>query len=322
MGYLGAGHTLPLVVRPAVDDVDLAAWAKDRRPVIETELHKHGALLFRGFAIGSVAEFERFAQAMCHELYGEYGDLPKEESGSKTYKSTPYPPDQAILFHNESSHLQRWPMKQWFFCLQAAREGGETPIVDCRTLYQRLRPDIRERFASKQLMYVRNFTPGFDVSWQDFFQTGDKCVVEERCRKAGIELFWMEQDRLRTRQRCPAVATHPKTGELTFFNQIQLHHVSCLEPGVRESLLSMLGEEWLPRNVYYGDGSPIEDAIVDETRQLSRECAVQFAWQEQDILMVDNMLVAHAREPFVGPRKIVVAMGEMIGQDNIQTVSL
>jgi hypothetical protein len=27
--------------------------------------------------------------------------------------------------------------------------------------------------------------------------------------------------------------------------------------------------------------------------------------------MLDNMLVAHSRNPFVGPRKIVVAMGEM-----------
>jgi amino acid adenylation domain-containing protein len=321
-GYLVAGQALPLVIRPAVDDVDLAAWAKDSRPVIEDELHKHGALLFRDFPIASVPEFERFAQAMCPELYGEYGDLPKEESGSKTYRSTPYPPDQAILFHNESSHLHRWPMKQWFFCLQAAREGGETPIVDCRTLYQRLRPEIRERFASKQLLYVRNFTPGFDVSWQDFFQTTEKAVVEERCRKDGIEFIWMEQDRLRTRQRCAAIMKHPKTGEPAFFNQIQLHHVSCLDSGVRDSLLAMLGEEWLPRNVYYGDGSSIEDGIVGETRELTRECAVQFAWQEHDILMVDNMLVAHGRQPFSGPRKIVVAMGEMVGQNDIQTVSV
>lgn len=27
--------------------------------------------------------------------------------------------------------------------------------------------------------------------------------------------------------------------------------------------------------------------------------------------MLDNMLVAHARDPFEGPRRIVVAMGEM-----------
>ena len=38
---------------------------------------------------------------------------------------------------------------------------------------------------------------------------------------------------------------------------------------------------------------------------------VAFPWQRRDILMLDNMLVAHARNPFKGPRKLCVAMGEM-----------
>jgi len=39
---------------------------------------------------------------------------------------------------------------------------------------------------------------------------------------------------------------------------------------------------------------------------------VRFEWQPHDIALVDNMLVAHARDPYVGPRKILVAMGEMV----------
>jgi alpha-ketoglutarate-dependent taurine dioxygenase len=38
---------------------------------------------------------------------------------------------------------------------------------------------------------------------------------------------------------------------------------------------------------------------------------VAFPWQKGDILMVDNMLAAHGREPFTGPRKIMVAMAEL-----------
>jgi alpha-ketoglutarate-dependent taurine dioxygenase len=285
-------------------------------------LQKHGAILFRGFQVTTVAEFEQFAGAICPELFGEYGDLPREEGGQKTYRSTPYPPDQAILFHNEGSHTHRWPLKQWFFCLQAAREGGATPIVDCRKVYQRLRPELRKRFQQKRLIYVRNFTTGFDVSWQEFFQTAEKSVVEEACRKSGIEFAWKENDRLRIRQICLAVAKHPQTGEWTFFNQIQLHHVSCLEPAVRDSLLAMLGEEWLPRNVYYGDGSPIEDAVVAEIQDVYHRAAVRFPWRERDILMLDNMSVAHGRDPFVGPRKIVVAMGEMIQEKDLRAATV
>ena len=86
---------------------------------------------------------------------------------------------------------------------------------------------------------------------------------------------------------------------------------------MRESLLSMMPAEDLPRNVYFGDGSPIEDSVVDEIRELYRQRAVSFPWQEGDILMLNNMLTAHGRNPFVGARKIVVAMGEMTNKKKI-----
>jgi alpha-ketoglutarate-dependent taurine dioxygenase len=309
---LQPGATLPLVLQPAADHVDLVGWASANRPFIDTRLSLHGALLFRGFQVPSVQEFERFAQALCPDLFGEYGDLPREEMGHKVYHSTPYPPEQAILFHNEASHTHQWPLKQWFYCVQAARQHGETPLVDCRKVYQDLDAYVRQRFEHKQLMYVRNFVQGLDVSWQEFFHTPERSLVEDYCRRAAVDCTWLENDGLRTRQICPAVTRHPKTGETVFFNQIQLHHSACLDPSVRASLVAMFGEEGLPRNVYYGDGSPIEEAVVTEICAIYQRQASSFPWQAMDILMVDNMLVAHGRQPFVGPRKIVVAMGEMI----------
>ena len=316
-GYLQPGETLPLVFQPSVSDIDLADWAKNNREFIETELQKHGAILFRGFDIKAVSEFERMASAICPELFGEYGDLPREDVGGKVYASTPYPANQPILFHNESSHMHRWPMKIWFHCVMAAQHGGETPIVDCRKVYRSLSPQVRERFAQHGVMYVRNYTNGLDVDWQEFFQTTDKSAVEDYCQKASIDFEWKDGDGLRTRQVCRAVAQHPKTGETVFFNQVQLHHISCLEPSVRESLLAMFREEDLPRNCYYGDGSPIEDSVMQEIMEVYLDSAVNFPWQQGDILMLDNMLIAHGRNPFEGPRKIVVAMGEMINNKDV-----
>ena len=311
------GLSMPLVLRPRAAEIDLAEWGRGNRDFLESTLRKHGAILFRDFGVQSPAEFERFASGLCPELFGEYGDLPREELGGRVYGSTPYPADQAILFHNESSHMHQWPMKIWFFCVQAAREGGETPIVDCRTVYGRLDSRLKERFLRKRLLYVRNYTDGLDVSWASFFGTDDRGMVESYCRKNGIEFEWKGENGLQTRQICRAIVRHPQTGEMSFFNQLQLHHVSCLEPAVKDSLLSMMREEDLPRNVYYGDGSRIEDAAMEEMRSIYRETAVQFSWQAGDVLMLNNMLVAHARNPFVGSRKIVVAMGEMVHQTEI-----
>jgi len=312
---------MPWLYTPAVDDVDLAGWVREQRSRLQRELLQSGALLFRGFALKTVQDFESVAQAFCGELFGDYGDLPREKSGRHVYGSTPYPPDKPILFHNESSHMHRWPQKQFFFCLQAAQEGGQTPIVDGRLMFKGLRTDLRERLREKQLMYVRNFVPGVDVSWQDFFRTSDKAEVEALCAKNGMDWQWLEKGGLRTKQVCPAIIEHPDTGESVFFNQIQLHHVSCLEPAVRDSLLSMLGIDSLPRNVYYGDGTPLEDEVVEEIGLLYERTAVRFPWQEGDLIMLDNMVVAHARDPFVGPRKIVVAMGDMIAQSAVHSMT-
>jgi len=315
--FLEPGQTLPLLIEPAGADVDLADWAANNRQMLDQHLLRHGAILFRGFAVQTVDEFEQTAAAICPELFGEYGDLPREELGKRVYGSTPYPSDETILFHNESSHLHRWPMLIWFYCVKAAAQGGESPIVDCRQLYRSINPAIRERFERDGLMYVRNFTSGLDVSWQEFFRTSDKSKVEQYCRAESIDFQWKADGGLRTRQIGPAVVRHPQTNELVFFNQLQLHHISCLAPAVRESLLSMMKEEDLPRNVYYGDGSRIEDSVVDYLRELSQNMCVSFPWQEQDILMLNNMLVAHSRNPFVGERKIVVAMGDLVSKEQV-----
>src|SRR6185295_14100684 len=95
---------------------------------------------------------------------------------------------------------------------------------------------------------------------------------------------------------------HPNTGEEVWFNHAAFFHVSTLDPIVRDVLLETIGEENLPNNTYYGDGSPIESSVLEEIRAAYAQEIVAFPWQEGDILMLDNMLVAHGRSPYSGPR--------------------
>ncbi|MFC4314148.1 TauD/TfdA family dioxygenase [Steroidobacter flavus] len=317
---LRAGADFPLVIE-ARSDLDAVAWAQAHRDWIEQLVVKHGGILFRGFALATPLDFEAFAQSIEPELFGSYGDLPKLEGGQRIYHSTPYPEQQMILYHNEGSHLDRWPRKQWFYCSVPARKGGATPIVDCREVLRRLPAALVDTFERKQLLYVRTFTHRLDVSWQEFFKTDHKPQVEERLRQARIDWRWLESGELQTRTRCPAVIRHPLSGERVFFNQIQLHHASCLPADVREDLLDMVGLERLPRHVYFGDGSAIDDEMVALIGRAYEDCAVRFAWQRGDVIMLDNMLAAHARDPYEGPRKIIVAMGAMFERSTLDGAS-
>jgi alpha-ketoglutarate-dependent taurine dioxygenase len=307
---------LPLVMEPASEGVDLSSWARSRREEIEEELLRHGAILFRNFGVRTVAEFEQVARAVSTDLldYTERSS-PRSEVHRGIYTSTDYPADQSIHFHNEQSYTRSWPMKLWFFCLKAADKGGATPLADGRKVLKILSPQLRERFISKKVMYVRNYIEHIGLSWQEAFQTTDRSEVEAHCRKASIAFEWREGNLLRTRQVFEAIVAHPKTGDMLWFEHAAFFHISSLEPAVRDALLAEYKTEDLPFNTYYGDGSPIESSVLNEIRDAYRQAAARFPWQEGDVLLIDNMLTSHGREPYEGPRKIVVAMTDLYSKD-------
>ncbi len=302
------GSILPIVLQAECPSILLTdAWSA-LQPKIERHLHSVGGVLLRDYVVPAVDDFQRFAAAFGDPLLRyEFASTPRSAVSNGIYTSTEYPAHQHIPLHNEQAYTREWPMRIWFHCVTASPVGGETPIADSRAIYRRMPTAIRERFA-QGLLYVRNYSSDFDLPWQEVFGSERHEDVEAFCRRSGIEWRWLDDDALNTRQRCQGVERHPLSGEMVWFNQAHLFHASNLMPEVRASLLELVGEDLLPRNVCWADGSRIEDAILEQVRAVLEEETVSFAWQPGDVLMLDNMLVAHARTPFSGPRKVVVAM--------------
>lgn len=312
IGYLNPEERFPLLIQPKIADVNLVSWAGSNRELIESLLLKNGAILFRNFNVKSVEEFQQFARAISPELldYLERA-APRTEVSSNIFTSTEYPADQYIPLHHEMSYSHNWPTKIWFYCHQPPSERGATPITNDRKIIDLIPPEIKERFIEKKVMYVRNYGEGVDMPWQEVFQTSDKSVVEEYCHRVHTTFEWRSGDRLRTRQVRQAIATHPRTGDTIWFNHAHMFHISNVEPATRESLLQEFKEDELPRNSFYGDGTTIEDDVLDTIREIYNREAVIFPWAKGDIMMLDNFLASHGREPYAGPRKILVAMSEL-----------
>ncbi|MCA1614515.1 MAG: TauD/TfdA family dioxygenase, partial [Acidobacteria bacterium] len=280
---------------------------------------RDGGILFRGFDVKSAADFEQVIVAVAgHSLEYRERSSPRSQVGGNIYTSTDYPSAQSIFVHNENSYQQSWPLLIFFFCETPSEAGGETPIADCRNVLRRIPPAVRERFERKGWMYVRNFGDGFGLDWQTVFQTSDRSVVEAHCRANGIVAEWGERNRLRTRAVRPAIARHPRTGEDVWFNHATFFHVTTLEPGIRQALLAEFGGDDLPSNTFYGDGSPIEPSVLEELREAYRQETVTFPWRKGDVLLLDNMLAAHGRAPYVGARKVLVGMAEPVSRDVIR----
>jgi len=320
--YLKNMEGYPLVISPGVDDLNLANWAIAQKELIERELLKHGAILFRGFNSETAEHFSQVVNGLSNEVL-EYKEraAARSQVAAKIYTSTAYPADQPIALHHEMSYSHSCPGKIWFYCRKPATKGGRAPIADDRKVIKMLSPTLKKRFLDKGVMYVKNYGEGLDLSWQEAFQTDDRQAVERYCQEANMQCEWRNGGRLRTRAVRHVTVSHPKLGTTVWFNHAHMFHLSNLMPKIREGLLAQFTENDVPRNAFFGDGSAIDDSIMEEVRETYNRAKVSFEWEQGDILLLDNILSSHGREPFEGSRDILVAMTERLRLNTSGSVS-
>jgi alpha-ketoglutarate-dependent taurine dioxygenase len=308
---------LPYLITSPREAMLAQQFVPSNREHILQRLREHGAVLLRGFEVGGVTGFDDVVRMISGvPLPYEERSSPRSLVQGRIYTSTDYPQAEEIFLHNENSYQAGWPLTLYFHCLQAPDTLGATPLADVRKVYAAIDAGVRQEFERRGWMVVRNFIEGMGVPWQQAFNTEDRQQVARYCRSNGIELEWTPAG-LRTRVRRPAVRQHPLTGEPVWFNHLTFFHVSTLSPEICAGLREIYHEEDLPTNTYYGDGGRIPDEVVAYLRTCYREASRRFDWQQQDVLLVDNMLAAHGREPFTGTRKIVVAMAEPYSEPSI-----
>jgi hypothetical protein len=77
--------------------------------------------------------------------------------------------------------------------------------------------------------------------------------------------------------------------------------------GVYQTIINLMP----PHDVY------IEPFLGGGAIMRQKRPAVRFRWAQNDLVSLDNMLTAHARDPYCGARKIVVAMGDMVNSRSL-----
>lgn len=291
--------------------LSLDNWVRNNLNYVQNLFEENYALLFRGFSVNYKDDFANFTKHFSPELL-EYNEpsTPRSKVSGNVYTSTEYPKEQHIPLHNEHSYTNNWPKKLWFYCAKAAEKGGQTPIVDSRLIYRDMDPKIREEFINKGIMYVRNYSDQLDLSWQHVFQTEDTSEVELFLRKKGVAFEWKSNGVLCTKQKAQVVIDHSVTGEPVWFNQAHLFHVSNLQPEIKDYLINNYGISNIPRNVYFADGTEIPESYLEEIRSVYKKHQLVFDWQVSDVLMLDNEMFAHGRNPFEGSREVLVAMAD------------
>lgn len=300
----------PLVIMSNHDGQDLARWIHENKDEIDKLLLHHGALLFRGFNVSEPDQFSNSIAALDSEIlsYTERSS-PRHKVADNVYTSTDHPADQDIVLHSEQSYTLDWPCLISFTCQRKAATGGDTPIADNRRILQHFPTDLIKRFEQHGVLYLRTYTPGLGVSWQTAFQTEDAREVERFCAERSIEVEWLPDGRLQTRQKRSAFQKHPVSREVLWFNHALFFHHTSLEPDIAKALIDAVGLDYLPTTTRFGNGEEFSEEDLAAMRGAVAREKRTFAWKEQDVLILDNMICQHGRDPFSGERSVLTIMG-------------
>ncbi len=305
---------LPLLIRAENDNEKslsfLCDYLRAEQESLSNLLYEHAAILFRGFDCINESDFSSAITAFDFELI-DYtgGNSPRTRLGDQVYTSTEYPQQLEISLHNEMSYTKVFPKRLLFFCEHAAETGGETTLASSTAILNCISEQLIELLSAQEILYTQNLHPGWGIgrSWQQVFETEDKSIVEKYCKNNNMTYNWSDEG-LATHSKQAALAIHPITKEEVWFNQAEQWHISNWDGTRQNKLIEHYGEQYLPKNAYFGNGQPLSIEILDEIRDCYRRNEIIFPWQNGDLLLIDNMLCMHGRKSFTGNRRVLVSM--------------
>jgi hypothetical protein len=260
-------------------------------------------------------------------LFNSYqgGVTKRPKVDENLFLTTAMPPAAAILQHHEMSYMDVFPSKIFFFCNVPAEHGGATPVAFARAVKQNLNKDIYAQFKRRGITYVRNYFPHADddwgalISWKTSFEVQTKAEFEKKAKNMAFKYEWLG-DQLRTFNRRTAVQVHPVTKEEVLFNHCFVLHTfgekcparraqSAVYTPAEAKLMSELPAMEQPYLATWGDtGQPIEGEIIEEVHRVYNACKHTVDWRKGSLMMIDNILASHGRDPFAGEREILAIL--------------
>ncbi|MFG2223719.1 TauD/TfdA family dioxygenase [Streptomyces sp. NPDC048644] len=307
---LRPGRPPMLLAKP---DGDPARWVSRHRDALRATLTEHGSVLVRGLGLRDAAGTAAAFRALSTDLMAETESFaPRQTYDTGVYSSSKWPPNQPMCMHHELSYTVEFPRLMLFACLRAPTDGGATAVADATAVLKALPRRLVKRFERQGWLLTRSYNEEIGASVAEVFGTEDRDAVERYCRAHAIAFRWQPDGSLRTRQRRSAVVRHPLTGRRCWFNQIAFLNEWTLAPEIREYLVDSYGADGLPFNTSYGNGDPIDADVIDLLNSVYQTHTAREPWQAGDLMLVDNIRTAHSREPFEGPREVLVSLADRV----------
>jgi hypothetical protein len=123
---------------------------------------------------------------------------------------------------------------------------------------------------------------------------------------------WLDNDEgIVVTHRLPVIRTQPGTNLPSLFTGLALFHTNATAKGPGNSRRKNVTEQC------FGDGSPIPDKYLERLVAITEEIRVLHHWEQCDVLVYDNLIAQHGRQPWQGEQEDRVVMASVFDADEI-----
>jgi len=310
----------PLFIQPANDRLStfeaFNAWVGEHRAAIDNAIFEYGAVLFRGFAMKTVTEFDKLMDNFPRYQEGyTAGMSPRQTVEGKVLESTRLDHDFKICLHSEMAYMNRYPARIALFCKRAAPVGGSTTLGSMDEFMARFPADLRAKLEKHQAHVIRSFSAAgaskgksevdhpSHIGWDSAFFTDSKEEVERLCDHLGIQYNWQEDGGLELTETVPIFTPHPRSGKLYYRSNL---HTNRTFEGRKVD--EEVRAKHKANGHYLDNGEMLTREESDAIMNLYEDVELDWQYQDGDVAIVDNLKCAHGRNPFSGPREVLVAL--------------
>lgn len=302
------------IIEPPSQGDPLLPWAKENADRLRDAMARFGAVILRGFQVDT-PYFSDVSDIFAPTVSLQNGQVsPRTQIHGSVYTSTNFPKSFGITQHHELCYDVYPPRFIFFYCKVAPIKDGQTMVTDARAFYESLPATLRERFERHGVQYIRRFTPENPYkNASDTFLAMSGDELAKYCHDYAIEIDTVN-GYLQATQTRGAFTVNPHNGMQVFFNVAHLWHwtnVVAASEGLSEDAVGRateLDRERAWADARYGDGTPIEESVVQEIHGMYADQQRPIEWEDDDVVLIDNVVATHGRRPFDCPREIQVTV--------------
>ena len=290
-----------------------AGWAAEHRDALRAAVAEHGAVLVRGLGLRDARAGRRGVPPAGGRADDRAGGLrpAAAPTPSGVYSSTKWPANQPMCMHHELSYPLEVARPDAVRLPHARRPpAGRPGWPTRRPCSTRCRPKLVERFEREGWLLTRSYNDEIGASVAEAFGTDDRAAVEA--------LLPGQRDRVRVAARRRAAhPAAPQRGGAAPGHRPALLVQPDRVPQRMDARTRTCASTWSTSTAPTGCRSTPASATATRSARTSWRCSTRSTrphtlrepWQAGDLMLVDNVRTAHSREPFEGPREVLVGDG-------------